>query len=65
MLFAPGMRPMGGVPYVEVGAGISNIFKLIRVDCFWRLTHRQWQQGGQTVRARQLFAVNVGLEFRF
>ncbi len=26
-------------PYVEVGAGIENIFKLIRIDAVWRLTH--------------------------
>jgi hypothetical protein len=26
-------------PYIEVGTGIENIFKLIRVDAVWRLTH--------------------------
>lgn len=28
-------------PYVEVGYGIENIFKLVRVDAIHRLTHRQ------------------------
>jgi len=27
------------VPYVEAGIGIENIFKLVRVDGIWRLTH--------------------------
>lgn len=26
-------------PYMEVGAGIENIFRFFRVDCFWRLTY--------------------------
>ena len=28
-------------PYVEVGAGLSNLFRVIRVDATWRLTHRR------------------------
>lgn len=40
--------PEGGVavtdisktPYVEAGVGIENIFKCLRVDYVWRLTHR-------------------------
>ena len=31
---------IGLVPYVEAGVGISNIFRIVRVDWFWRLTHR-------------------------
>lgn len=26
-------------PYVEFGAGVENIFKVIRVDMMWRMTH--------------------------
>lgn len=26
-------------PYAEVGVGIENIFKFLRVDAFWRMTH--------------------------
>lgn len=26
-------------PYMEISAGVENIFKVIRVDAFWRLTH--------------------------
>lgn len=57
MAFPEGMTPMGGVPYIEVGAGLSNILQLFRVDCFWRLTHRD--------KATHLFAVNFGIELRF
>lgn len=65
MRFVDGLHEMGGEPYVEVGAGVSNILRLIRVDCFWRLTHKQREIGGQMVEARNKFAVNVGFEFRF
>lgn len=57
MMFPQGMKPLGNVPYLEIGAGISNIFQLFRVDCHWRLTHRE--------NARQKFCVTLGLEFRF
>jgi hypothetical protein len=40
-----GILPIEGlstleVPYVEVGAGLSNILRVLRVDFTWRLTHR-------------------------
>jgi hypothetical protein len=28
-----------GKPYYEAGVAIENIFKVIRVDAIWRLTH--------------------------
>ncbi|MDR3251138.1 MAG: DUF5686 family protein, partial [Tannerella sp.] len=31
---------MGDMPYMECGAGIDNIFKILRVDYVWRLSHR-------------------------
>ena len=31
---------MGDKPYMEIGAGIENIFKLIRIDYVWRLSYR-------------------------
>ena len=45
------------VPYIEIGAGISNIFRLIRVDAFWRITHRENHKGN--------FHVNIGLDVEF
>jgi hypothetical protein len=34
------VRPFNGVPYVEVGIGIENIFKVIRIDFLYRATHQ-------------------------
>lgn len=33
-------RSLDGRPYVEVGTGVENIFKLLRVDFVWRVTPR-------------------------
>lgn len=42
-------------PYVEAGVGIANIFHLVRVDCFWKLTHRNGRD----------FCVNIGIDLDF
>lgn len=55
--FPEGMTSLEKIPYVEIGAGLSNILRIFRVDCFWRLTHRE--------NADHKFVVNVGMEFRF
>ena len=39
-------------PYVEAGVGVANIFRLLRVDCMWKLTHRNGRD----------FAVCIGLD---
>lgn len=33
-------EPMKHTPYMEVGVGLDNIFKILRVDYVWRLTYR-------------------------
>ncbi|MDO1448719.1 DUF5686 family protein [Rhodocytophaga aerolata] len=35
----PPIQPLGSMPYVEVGYGIENIFKFIRIDAVHRLTY--------------------------
>jgi len=55
--FPEGMKTMGNVPYMEIGVGLSNILQLFRIDCFWRLTHRD--------TAKKNFSVTVGVEFKF
>lgn len=35
------LHTLEGKPYHEVSVGIENIFKLFRVDAFWRLSYRQ------------------------
>ena len=56
MLFPEGMKELK-YPYMEVGVGITNIFRLLRVDTVWRLTHHEGH--------KRNFAVNVGLEVKF
>lgn len=31
---------MGSTPYMEISAGIDNIFKILRIDYVWRLSYR-------------------------
>lgn len=33
---------LGSKPYVEIGAGIENIFKVLRIDYIYRLTYRDY-----------------------
>jgi hypothetical protein len=35
---------MGYRPYMEVGVGVENIFKLIRLDYIWRLSYRDHER---------------------
>jgi hypothetical protein len=39
MLFPSTLYTLNRGPYMEAGAGLENIFKFFRVDCFWRLTY--------------------------
>lgn len=64
MLFPEGMQNLNK-PYVELGAGISNIFKIIRVDAFWRLTHRYHEINGLKAEVDHPFTINVGLVLDF
>ncbi len=38
--FPSGSTAMGRKPYVEVGVGVENILKVLRLDYVWRLTYR-------------------------
>ena len=37
--FPEDMRSFGNEPYLETGAGIENIFKMLQIYALWRLTH--------------------------
>ncbi|MEI7662628.1 MAG: DUF5686 family protein [Bacteroidota bacterium] len=38
-LFPGSLRPFNLQPFYEAGAGIENIFKIIRIDAVWRMSH--------------------------
>ena len=75
MLFPNGTSSLGRAPDVEFGAGISNILKFIRVDCYWRASYRDQRiivVEDSTVSQKVLnrlrtpnFAVKIGAEFKF
>ena len=50
-LLMPGLSSLE-MPYIEAGVGVANIFHLFRVDCMWKLTHRNGRD----------FAVCIGLD---
>ena len=62
MLFPEGMDKLQ-TPYVEAGVGLSNIFKVLRVDAVWRLTHRDRLVDGVMVPPPNRFVVNLGFKF--
>ena len=61
-IHAPFLLPPGAgtleKPYLELGVGIANILRVLRVDCFWRVTHR-------LPEAKRNFTVNVGFDVEF
>ena len=80
MLFPNGTSSLGHLPYVEFGAGVSNILKFIRIDCYWRASYRDNRvmvvddSAGpdESMRDKVLsrlktpnFAVKIGAEFKF
>lgn len=52
----PAFRSLGRQPYIEVGYGIENIFRILRVDFLHRLTYRH--------ENAQLFGIKISTQFR-
>lgn len=50
----PGMEALEK-PYVEAGVGICNIFRIFRIDGFWRLTHQK----------NRNFVINISMDVDF
>ncbi len=55
-------RSLEGIPYIEAGYGVENIFKILRVDFLHRLTHLDhiYSNGEEP----EPFAVRLTLQFR-
>lgn len=60
LVFPKGMSELK-TPYVEAGVGIKNIFRVLRVDAIWRLTHRDTDEWPHN----QNFVFNFGAAFTF
>ena len=55
-LFPDGTRPLGNTPYMEASVGLENIFKILRIDYYRRLTYLDDQD---------IKKVGVRIAFRF
>lgn len=55
-----GMRSLT-TPYLEAGLGITNIFKLFRVDAYWRLNHKHNSLGERNTS----WVINFGVDVNF
>ncbi len=64
ILFPEGMQSLNK-PYVEAGFGITNIFKLFRIDFAWRLTHRHYTNSSGEKTYNHNFAATFGVELKF
>lgn len=51
-------KPMGKTPYMELSAGLDNIFTILRVDYVWRLTYRDNPAADKS-------GVRISLHFQF
>lgn len=60
ILFPAGMSGVNK-PYIEAGVGITNIFRLFRVDSYWRLNHRHNHLGEEKTK----WVINFGIELKF
>lgn len=56
MLIPDFVKRFNGIPYVETSIGIENIFKVVRVDVVWRMTHPIPGESPFGIRAR--YALN-------
>ncbi len=58
LIFPTTLRALGSEPYVEMSAGIENIFKVFRIDALWRTTY-------QRSKAIDNFGVKFGFQLTF
>ncbi len=51
-----GFRPLGNVPYMEMGFGIENILKVLRIDFIYRFNYLEFEQATR-------FNLRAGFQF--
>lgn len=64
-LFQQRIQAPTAIPYVEAGAGLYNIFKVLRVDAIWRLNYHdlRWKTDPSIPKANWGKRNNFGLRF--
>ncbi|MEW6468857.1 MAG: DUF5686 family protein [Bacteroidota bacterium] len=69
LIFPSYLSSLNRGPYYEVGAGLENIFKIFRVDCFWRLSYidREYQERYETLSGKKvnIFGVRASVQVIF
>ena len=60
LLFPAGMSGVKK-PYFEAGVGVTNIFRVFRVDTYWRLNHKENYLGEKNTA----WVINFGIELKF
>ncbi len=58
LIFPSTLSALGNEPYVELSAGIENIFKVFRIDALWRTTYHR-------TKAIDNFGVKFGFQLAF
>jgi hypothetical protein len=58
IVYPGGLNPQLHQPYLESGVAVENIFKIVRVDALWRMTHLDRPN-------TRPFGVRISLSFRF
>lgn len=58
LIFPTTLNSLNNEPYVEVSAGIENIFQVFRIDAIWRSTY-------QRQRSVENFGVKLGFQLTF
>jgi len=58
LIFPNTLNALGNEPYVEISAGIENIFKVFRIDALWRSTYLR-------ERSIENFGVKFGFQLAF
>ena len=66
-LFSQNIQAPSKIPYLEAGAGLYNIFKVLRVDAIWRLNYHdlRWQDDPTIRKANWGRFNNFGLRADF
>ena len=58
-------RAPDGIPYMEVGAGLENIFRIFRIDFIWRLSYFDPQAPGRLAKFNYNFGFRVNANISF